>query len=65
MKATGAEASNVLQNNGAMAGQEVMHVHFHVIPKTASGGLQKQWTPGAFDHGKGAELAEKMRGFIG
>lgn len=64
MRATGAEALNVLQNNGAAAGQEVMHVHFHVIPKTARGGLQKQWTPGAFDHGKGARLAEQMRGLI-
>ncbi|MEL6796964.1 MAG: HIT domain-containing protein, partial [Planctomycetota bacterium] len=57
-------AYNVLQNNGAEAGQEVMHVHFHVIPKTAWGGLQKSWIPGAIDHEKAAELAERMRGLI-
>ncbi|MEO1717198.1 MAG: HIT family protein [Planctomycetota bacterium] len=64
MKATESTAYNVLQNNGAESGQEVMHVHFHVIPKTASGGLQKSWTPGAIDHVKAAELAERMRGLI-
>ncbi|MEO1584567.1 MAG: HIT family protein [Planctomycetota bacterium] len=65
MRATGASAYNVLQNNGADAGQEVMHLHFHVIPKTAGGGLQKQWTPGPFDHDAGAALAERMREAIG
>jgi histidine triad (HIT) family protein len=36
MKATGATAYNVLQNNGAAAHQVVMHVHFHIIPKFES-----------------------------
>ncbi len=32
-KALEAENYNILQNNGKLAGQEVPHVHFHVIPK--------------------------------
>jgi len=32
-KATGIEEYNILQNNGRLAHQEVMHVHFHIIPK--------------------------------
>jgi histidine triad (HIT) family protein len=33
MEATGASAYNILQNNGRAAHQEVMHVHFHIIPR--------------------------------
>ena len=27
------DGTNILQNNGAAAGQEVFHAHFHVIPR--------------------------------
>ena len=37
-KAVGAEAYNVLQNNGKIAHQEVEHVHFHIIPKDVTQG---------------------------
>lgn len=38
LKATGASGYNLLQNNGADAGQEVMHVHVHVIPRYGAEG---------------------------
>ena len=59
-KVTGAGACNVLQNNGAEAGQEVMHVHFHVIPKPASGGLKKDWSPIEVGSERTAELGRQM-----
>lgn len=31
--ATDADGSNVLQSNGACAGQVVRHVHFHLVPR--------------------------------
>jgi histidine triad (HIT) family protein len=43
MAASGCTDFNVLQNNGASAHQAVDHVHFHIIPKTASGGLVLDW----------------------
>ncbi len=59
--ATGAHAYNVLQNNGAAAHQVVMHVHFHLIPKTASGGLGILWNSGKLDDATAYELIEKLK----
>jgi histidine triad (HIT) family protein len=59
MQATGAEAYNILQNNGAAAHQAVMHVHFHIIPKTDDGGLGIGWKPGELEDGEA--LAAKIR----
>lgn len=66
MKATGAAAYNVLQNNGSAAHQEVMHVHFHIIPKYDTGssqgpGLGITWKPRKLDHEEGAKLAERIK----
>lgn len=61
LKATGATAYNVLQNNGAEAHQAVFHVHFHIIPKYADGtGLGLGWKPREFNHATGAELAKQI-----
>ncbi|NOT53549.1 MAG: HIT family protein [Deltaproteobacteria bacterium] len=58
LRATGATAFNILQNNGAMAHQVVMHVHFHIIPKYADGsGLGIQWPARALGADEGAALA--------
>jgi len=58
--ATGAEAYSILQNNGEVAGQEVPHVHFHIIPRRAGDGLGYRWnakpaTPEAL-----ADLAKRI-----
>jgi len=60
-EATGTDAYNVLQNNGKAAHQEVLHVHFHVIPKAQDGtGLAIGWKPLPFDHAEGAKLAKAI-----
>ncbi len=65
MKATGASAFNLLQNNGAMAHQAVMHVHFHIIPKYEGGeGLGIGWNAGKLDPVAGASLASAMASLL-
>ena len=61
LQATGATAYNVLQNNGALAHQAVMHVHFHVIPRLDDGrGLGIGWKASPLDHAAGADLARRI-----
>jgi histidine triad (HIT) family protein len=61
-KVSGCQAYNVLQNNGPLAHQAVMHVHFHIIPKPeAGGGLGVGWPAGKLDAEAGAALAEALR----
>ena len=59
-EATGCEAYNLLQNNGAESGQAVFHVHFHIIPRYEDSGLKFQWTPGELE----SESAEQLQARI-
>lgn len=61
MAATGADSYNVLQNNGRIAGQEVMHVHFHIIPRLDEDGLGVVWSPGKLQAADATELQRKMQ----
>ena len=39
LKSTNVKAFNLFQNNGKEAGQDVFHVHFHLIPRKEGDGL--------------------------
>ncbi|MSR28625.1 MAG: HIT family protein [Phycisphaerales bacterium] len=66
LAATGAAAYNILQNNGALANQAVMHVHFHIIPKFEDGrGLGLVWKASKAEPNESAELAARIRERIG
>lgn len=65
IEATGSKDFNILQNNGTRAHQAVMHVHFHIIPKSVDGaGLGVGWKPTEFDHDTGKDLAEQIAAAI-
>jgi histidine triad (HIT) family protein len=59
--ATGCEGVNVLQNNGRVAHQVVMHVHFHVIPRKAGDEFHFNWPTRKYPPGRGEELAACIR----
>jgi histidine triad (HIT) family protein len=67
MRATGATAYNILQNNGADAHQAVFHVHFHIIPRFATrpegGGLGITWRPQKADATQTTALAQKVAAY--
>ena len=50
---------NILQNNGTAAGQTVMHVHFHIVPRYGNEPLSFESHKGDMDELKA--LAEKVR----
>lgn len=56
IRATGATAYNVLQNNGSAAHQAVFHVHFHIIPKLGSQGLGVGWSAGKLGNDQARDL---------
>ena len=61
LAATGTEAYNILQNNGAGAHQAVFHVHFHIIPKpSAERGLGIRWPGASIGHAEAATLAASI-----
>ncbi len=43
----GADGLNLVQNNGEVAGQTVMHFHLHLIPRYANDGQKIGWVPGS------------------
>ena len=60
LRATGAEAYNVLQNNGRLAHQAVDHVHLHIIPRTDTTGLGINWPAGKLDDARAKELQQQI-----
>jgi len=64
-KAVRAEGINVLQNNGACSGQEVFHVHVHLIPRWPQDGLGFRWPAKQADPEVLKEQAEAVRRCLG
>ena len=61
MKATGAIAYNLIQNNGHEAGMSVAHVHIHIIPRFPESTHSFLWEYGTINHEEASSLAESIR----
>ena len=59
--ASGAEAVNVVVNDGPAAGQEVPHAHLHVIPRFPGDGKRLAWPATPYAEGALAATAAKLR----
>ena len=57
-----AEGVNIMQNNGRASGQEVPHIHVHVIPRYSGDGHHWNWNAGKYeDFDEMDKLAGKLR----
>src|SRR5215212_8135673 len=55
---------NIIQNNGAAAGQTVFHYHVHIIPRWEGDGAVQLWQPGSADQAELRALAEQISAAI-
>lgn len=56
----GYAAYNIHQNNGPLAGQTVLHLHFHIIPRLEGDGL-KHWPARAYAAGEAEMILAKLK----
>ena len=62
VRALGADGVNIIQNNGAAAGQVVPHIHFHVIPRFEGDGHHWNWNAKKYaDAAEMETFANKIR----
>ncbi len=57
---------NVLQNNGHAAGQLVMHIHFHLIPRYTDDGVRLLTSPDKFSYtdGEKEDVKAQLTAFL-
>jgi histidine triad (HIT) family protein len=58
------EGINLMQANGAGAGQSVGHFHFHILPRHSDDGLLFNWHPTPGDRANIAAVAERIRAVL-
>ncbi len=55
-----ADSYNVILNNDKAAGQEIAHLHFHLIPRVEGDGL-KSWPHKEYQTGEAEEVLKKLQ----
>jgi len=54
------ESYNVIENNDPVAGQEIPHLHFHLIPRLENDGLNL-WAHQEYKPGEAEEILRKLK----
>jgi histidine triad (HIT) family protein len=62
---TASTGVNVLQNNGRSAGQEVQHLHIHIIPRKEGDGLGYRWNASKYAEGEAESIRQKLERALG
>ena len=60
-KSLGCSGFNLVQNNGASAGQTVFHFHMHLIPRYKDDDVKMGWKPGKLTEETKEELLSILR----
>lgn len=60
-KALGCAGFNLVQNNGAAAGQTVNHFHVHIIPRYEDGPQMVAWEPGTVSAEEMGRIVEAVK----
>lgn len=60
-KALGSQGSNIIINNDPASGQEVPHIHVHVIPRFDGDGRKYFALHDKYDDGEMAQYGERLR----
>lgn len=55
-----ADGFNLVQNNGEVAGQTVMHFHLHLIPRYEGDGQRIAWVPGEMTQEELEEIKKQI-----
>ncbi|MFP4045694.1 MAG: HIT family protein [Candidatus Aenigmatarchaeota archaeon] len=60
-EAVDADGFNILQSNNPVAGQEVFHIHFHIIPRFQGDDVTIDWEGEELDDGNAQDLLKKIK----
>ena len=58
---TGCDGLNIVQSNGAVAGQDVFHFHIHIKPRFAGDGIVFSWDVTTRPDSERSDLAKALR----
>jgi histidine triad (HIT) family protein len=59
-EASGAEALNVICNNGLVAGQTIDHVHWHIIPRFPADAVRWPWPHSSYGEGESTAMQARI-----